>query len=146
MTGLGHDLGGLAGADEGAAQVDGDDAVEIVILHADQEAVLGDAGVVDQHGQIDLALDVLGKEGGHGLAVAHIEGQGQGPAAGSFDLRHGLVGFLGTAHIGEDDLMAVTGQGQGNGTADAPGTAGNQRGGGGGIKGTHDAASMDCMI
>ena len=146
MTGLGHDLGGFAGADEGTAQVDGDDAVEVIVLHADQEAVLGDAGIVDQHGQIDLAFDMFGKKGSHGFAVAHVEGQGQGTAAGSLDLRHGLVGFFGTAHVGEDDLIAVTGQGQGNGATDAAGTAGNQRGRSGGIKIAHDAASMDFMI
>ena len=58
----------------------------------------------------------------------------------------GLLGRFGTAHVGEDDLIAVTGQGQGNGATDAAGTAGNQRGRSGGIKIAHDAASMDFMI
>lgn len=115
VTGLGHDLGGFAGADEGTAQVDGDDAVEVIVLHADQEAVLGDAGIVDQHGQVDLAFDMFGKKGSHGFAVAHVEGQGQGTAAGASISATVLSASSGRAHVGEDDLIAVTGQGQGNG-------------------------------
>ena len=129
MTLAGHNLGGLADADEGAAQVGLDDAVKIFVLHAQHQAVLGDASIVDQHAQLDLILDMLFEEGRDRFGVGNVKAKGTGlPARRSNILGHGF-GFISLADIGEIHLISGLRQRLRNGLADASGAAGYECGG-----------------
>ena len=75
------EMSGL-GEQEGAGKVGAQDVVEVGELHAQGEAVLGDAGVVDQ----DLDLAEVGEHGLRagldGLLAGDVECVGAGGAAG----------------------------------------------------------------
>ena len=73
-----------------------------------------------------LSLISAAKKSATGRAVAHIEGEGTGPASGRRDFGHGLFRLFGAAHIGKKNLKAVAGKGLGDGPADAARTAGHQ--------------------
>ena len=126
LAGLAHYFCGFARADKRAAKVDGNDPVKVLVLHANKKTVLGNAGIVYQHGQIDLVLDMRYEKVGHSFAVAHIKGKGKGLAAlGAYVCRY-FFRFFGFADVGENNLKAVTGKGLGNGPANAARTAGHQ--------------------
>ena len=71
-----HDVpGGRAGGDEGALQIRVDHVVEIRIVHAQEQAVLGDAGVVDQHIEPAVLLGELLDGFGERLGVGDVADQ-----------------------------------------------------------------------
>ena len=70
-----------AGEHEHRGEVDGDDVVPLFVLHAHEQIVVGDAGIVDE--DVDLAESLLGflAELGHCGAVAEIARQHEHAAA-----------------------------------------------------------------
>ena len=122
-----------------ASQVHVNHFVEVLFLHADEEAVLGDARIVHEAGQIDLILDSFFEESLYAFRVAHIELVGRGhavPGVNEFSHAHG---FFRAAHIRQNNLITVPGQGEGCCPAYAAGTAGHKGRGGCLRESFHDA-------
>ncbi|CAB4924196.1 unannotated protein [freshwater metagenome] len=115
---------GGAGAGERAAQVGGDDRVELLVGHLPQRGVAQDAGVVDQHvqpaelgdGAVDQRLGGLAGPDGHDL------GDGAAPVGG--DRVDGGLRDLGV-HVVDHDGGAAAGQLLGVGEAEAPAGSGD---------------------
>jgi len=105
---------------------DADHEVPVLALHAHDELVAGDAGVVDQ----DLQAAELGGDVLYGLLDAffvgdvHLEAGGLATGGGNF-FDHG--GQLVFHDVGHGDRGAGLGQRQGNGAADALRRAGDER-------------------
>ena len=87
---LHHRPGGGAGEQERAPQVDVDHRVPLLVLHADDHVVAGDAGVVDQHVQLAPQLDDLIDHFADAVAVGHVAGDRFGRAAGGANGGHGV--------------------------------------------------------
>ena len=73
-AGLHHRPGGGAGEEERAAQVDVDHRVPLLVLHADDHVVAGDAGIVDQDVQPTPQLDDLVDHLVDAVAMGHVAG------------------------------------------------------------------------
>lgn len=105
--------------EEYALEVGGENGIPVAFLHAHEQTVLGDAGVVDQ----DVDGGVFGQDvldaGFHGGGIGHIAGE---CLTGVGEL--GIDGFCGAAAgVGiagnEDDLGALGSKAAGDGLADA---------------------------
>ena len=135
-----HALGdGLCG-EEGGAEVEVDDGVEVFVLDVEEVGVAGGSGVVD--GDVQGAVGCDGRA--HGGEVGDVHLGGFGAAAGSADGGGGLFD-LGRGSGGEDDVGAGLGEGGGAGEADAAAGAGDEgafavEAEGGGLREDHSAA------
>ena len=112
-----------AGQDEHRGQVDGDDVVPLFVLHAHEQIVVGNAGIVDQ--DVDLAESLLRflAEFGHCGAVAEIARQHEHAAA---ELAGESVELI-LVGARNRDGRALCVQRLGDRPADAAGGAGDQR-------------------
>src|SRR5690606_28542336 len=116
--------GGSAAGDEGALEVHADDLVELLIAHAHQQVVAGDAGVVDE----DVEPAVLGGDlfdrRAEGGAVADIDGRDtRGSSCG---LDGGLeVVERGFGAADEHHVAAIRGETLGDAAADAAAGSGD---------------------
>src|SRR5690606_28390572 len=121
---LHHGPGGSAAGDEGALEVHADDLVELLIAHAHQQVVAGDAGVVDE----DVEPAVLGGDlfdrRAEGGAVADINGRDtRGSSCG---LDGGLeVVERGFGAADEHHVAAIRGETLGDAAADAAAGSGD---------------------
>ena len=115
---------GLPGAGEGAAQVDVDHGVEVLVRHLQQALVPQDAGVGDQ----DVQPAELGDGCLHELlgdvGAAHRGDDGGCAAAVGLNRPDSVGGDLGV-HIVDDDGGALAGQFPGVGQAEAPSASGD---------------------
>ena len=106
------------GEQEGALEVDVQHRIPVGLAHAHQQAVPGDAGVVDQDVHLAGGGEDLLRGGCHAGGVGDVGPERPGPAAQCLDFRHRLgAGFRLQIHPG--DVGAGGGQLQGDGLADA---------------------------
>src|SRR5207248_676700 len=80
-----HGAGGRADGDEGGGQVGLDDHRPILVGHAEGQAVLGDAGVIDEDVESAVSLGGGGDRGGESGRVSDVHGEDRGGAPGLFD-------------------------------------------------------------
>jgi len=109
---------------EGRLQVDGNHGVPLLLAHAEHQAVLGDAGVVDQNVDGAELLLHLRHHLLRLLEVSSVRGIALGLHAQGGNLVLGLSIHF---QIGERDVSAFSGELQGNGLANAACCASNQR-------------------
>ena len=126
--------------EEYALEVGGDNGIPVALLHAHEQTVLGDAGVVDQNvnGGV-FSQDVL-DAGFHGGGIGHIAGECLA-AIGEF----GIDGLCSAAAGGgvagnKDDLGTLCSKAAGNGLANA--TAGSGHNSGFTCESVHSAAIL----
>ncbi|MFM1944052.1 MAG: hypothetical protein RI897_3034 [Verrucomicrobiota bacterium] len=107
-----------AGAEEAAFEVGIDDRVPVFVAHAHEEAVAGDAGVIDE--DIDAAPFL--EDGFGGLldvgCVGDVGGDGEAASAGFGDFLGGFFGVGGSAGDA-GDVGTFGGEFEGDGLADA---------------------------
>ena len=101
-AGAGHRAGEVLGKVEAAGQVRLDDAVPVVLGHAEKQAVLGDSRVIDE----DIDHREFGEELLAGLgdlgAVGDVDRHGLGLATRRRDAgRHGAAGIGGLGHAND---------------------------------------------
>ena len=90
-------------------------------------AHLLEGGVVDQHVDAAKGFDGFLHHVQAGLAVDQVAGQQDGLAPGLGDQAGGLAGILVLVQVGDGNIGAFTGEGDGHGAADTAVGAGNQR-------------------
>ena len=120
---MGH---GETGAEERAAQVHIHDAVEVFGLHADQQLVFVDSGIV--HQDVDAA-EVLHKllDDLSGLVfLRDVAANKEGFSTGLVDLVYDHGGEFGAGVEINADLGSGLGETGGDNSADAPGSPGDQ--------------------
>ena len=111
---------------EGARQVDGHHLVPCRVGHADDETVVGDAGVVDEDlDRSELGLDRV-ERGGDRSRILDGDGHGGG-SDGCGQLGYQFPGGLGVRAVADRDPVPVAGERAGGCRADAPGGAGHER-------------------
>jgi len=121
---LAHPDRGGPGAGEGAAQVGGDDGVELLIGHLPHRGVAQDARVVDQDVEPAVLGDGAVDEGLGGLAAADGDDLGDGGAARGGDCVDGGGRDVGVDVV-DHDRGAAAGQLAGVGEAEAPARSGD---------------------
>jgi hypothetical protein len=111
---------------ERRAEVGREHVIPVGALHAEEQGVAGDAGVVDE----DIDFTELGgnllDRGADGVLGSHVEGKGGGLAAFGDDLGHHFLQLLFIAR-GQGHGCARFGQRDGAGAANSLGCSGNQR-------------------
>ena len=137
-----HQLAGSLAAEEGAFQVGVDDLVEVLFLHAQDELVGGDAGVVHQHIQSAEGLGGGVHQGlaGGGVGDVRLQGDGLHPIGAA--VFGGLFRRSGTGGVVHRHIIPLGGQGQADGPADAPPAPGDQGGAAGVVLFAHARASL----
>ena len=109
-----HALGCALDDAERPAEVRGDDAVEVVLAHPQEQRVLRDAGVRhDDLHRTELRLD-LGERGVDGRGIRHIRSDGE--------RAFGTLAGPG----GDGDLVALRDEALGDGAADAAVASGDE--------------------
>ena len=108
--------------EESAAEVDGEDLVELLVGHLEQEVVAQDSGVVDQNGRRAEGLGDLLDRSVDRVLVGDVGFEAEGFAAGILDGGNGLVG--GT-HIQNGDLEPVGSEPLGDCGSDAAASTGD---------------------
>src|SRR5205823_3857130 len=88
--------------DESALEVGGDHYIEILIIHAQDQAVLGDARVVDQYVEPPMRIRDFLNRGGDGGRVSDIARQRLSRPTFSLDLPHELIELFLIARDGDD--------------------------------------------
>ena len=110
---------------EGGGEIDRDDLIPLLVLHAHEEIVAGDAGIVDQ--DVDAGSCRRFRRLGQtfdGCDIGKIGGRDEGART-----QFRFYGFQGLgASAGEDHRRALGMQRLGDGAADAAGGAGDKRG------------------
>ena len=87
-AGLEHRAAHRPGAEEHAGEVEVDHALPVGALHAHQQAVACDAGVVHQHIEAPFLFQHRFDQAFHLLFIGHVRLLSPGLAARSCDLRH----------------------------------------------------------
>jgi hypothetical protein len=105
-------------AEEGSAQIGGEDGVPVGVGDLIVVGRLVDAGIVDQDRDRTKAACILGQRLDRS-AVGDVKRQGHRAAAHRFDLLHHRVGFVALFAIGDDHVGAGFRQTQRDGLADA---------------------------
>ena len=119
LLGPQHAAVGALDHPEGAGEVGVEDGGEVLLGHAHQQLVAGDAGVGDQHLDVAvLRLDLL-------VGLLDLLGVGDVAAHGEHAERHEVGRRLARA-VGDGDLVARVGEGAGDGEADAPVSSGDE--------------------
>ena len=111
----------------GAAQIHVERALPVGVLAPEDQAVDGDAGVVDEDVQRPLGGDDFLEGGVDGGGVRHVEALGRRRSTGGDDGGHGLGGGRLVGRVVDDDLGARAPQRDGDGPPDPAGTAGDDR-------------------
>jgi hypothetical protein len=119
--------GGLGGDHEGAPDVGAVHPVERVEVQLGHGGQVHHTGHVGDH--VDAAVPLLGqvKNGSDGRLVGHVRLDRDGGPAGGLDRRHGVLGLGLVARVDDDDVLAVGREPLGDRTADATGSAGDDR-------------------
>jgi len=130
-----HRTDGGLGDEEDALEVGGEDVVPVLLAHAHDERVAGDAGVVDDDIEAAEALEGGLDGGGGALGGGDIGLQDldADATAGEFGLG-GASGLLITA-VGEEEIEAIPGEALRNREADAARATGDDGGSVGGCFG-----------
>jgi hypothetical protein len=111
---------------EGRREVHFDDTAELLLLHAEEQVVVGDAGVVHEHGDGPELLGDLGEHGGDGIGVAHVGADGDRPAPSLGDRVDHLLGSVRSGGVVHCHRTPVLGEPEGDGTTDPSGSAGDE--------------------
>ena len=109
-----------------ALEVDGEDAVPLLLGHAVDGAAGGDGGAVHQNVEAAEALDGAGHGTLDGGLVGDVCLQADGVAPGCGDFLGGALHAVGV-EVGEGDGGALAGQGERGGASDAGRGTGDQR-------------------
>jgi hypothetical protein len=108
--------------EERSAEVDGEDLVELLVRHLEQEVVTQDAGIVDQNGRRAEGLGDLLDRSVDRVLVGDVGFETERFAAGFLDGGNGLIGG---AHIKNGDLESVGSEALGDGGSDAAASTGD---------------------
>ena len=114
------------GEEEGALEVDVQHRVPVRLAHAHEQAVLGDAGVVDQDVHLAGGRQDLLRGGLHAGGLGDVGGEGPGLAPQRLGLLHGFGAEL-ELQIHAGNVRAGGSEFQGDGLADAAAGAGHHR-------------------
>ena len=111
---------------EGRFEVHGDNRVPLGLAHPHHEAVLGDAGVVDEDVDAAEVLEDLLDDGVRLVEVGRVGGVTLDLMPESGDLGDGLLGRFVDDKIGEGDVRAFFCEFECDGLSDASCSAGDQ--------------------
>src|SRR5690606_23588258 len=114
-----HAAQGGLGEVEGAREVGVDDRLPVVVLHAQHQAVAGDAGVVDEHVEAPEALDHALDQRLAGGGVGDVGAEGGGLPAGGLDGLHDLLGGAGRGDVVHRHAVALPAEALRHGAAEA---------------------------
>ncbi len=127
VLGFGAPVGGrVAGQQEMAAQVHGDDQVPFLVGHVEQHPVAGDPGVVDHDVQPAQPVGA-GNQFVGGCALADVAGHRDGLGAGGVDLVDDVGGVQRGGDVVDDDGGAEPGQAERLGASQPRGRTGHHR-------------------
>jgi hypothetical protein len=115
-----------AGRPKGGGEVGVDDPLPGIVAELRREAVVADAGVVDENEHAAVLLFEGGEDGVERAGVADVALHERGGASLAGDLPRDRFGAVGVGAVVDGDGPAVLGEAPGNGSADTARAAGDE--------------------